>query len=933
MAITFIIATDTIGDTGEFDSRMVFGDFDNDGDIDILYQNGNDAGLGIGYKRNNGTGTYTDFVDANTAGTPFTKTDFTGLQISPSSVFVVDYDDDGDDDIVLRSGSTTILKNGGGSFGAATDTIGDTGEFDSRMVFGDFDSDGDIDILYQNGNDAGLGIGYKRNNGTGTYTDFADANTAGTPFTKTDFTGLQISPSSVFVIDYDDDGDVDIVFRSGNMTILKNGGGSFGAATDTIGDTGEFDSRMIFGDFDSDGDVDILYQNGNDAGLGIGYKRNDGTGTYTDFADAKAAGTPFAATDFTGVQISPTSVFVFDYDNDGDVDIIHRSNGNKIFEQDSTTGDGSPPTLVSTTPADNATGVPTTANIVLTFDEAVTKGAGNIYIVRTSDNVVIETISVASAQVTGSGTTWTIDPSVTLAGNTSYAIRIDEETFADADGAVFAGIANLTTLNFTTVAPNQAPTATNLSGDSVTYTEGAAAVALDAGGNATIGDVDSANFDGGTLTVAISAGLVSAQDQLGIGATGGVSVAGNAVSVGGIQIATFTGGGAGGGALVFTFDPDATPARVQALVRAITYLNSDTVEPTESTRTITWTLVDGDGTVNNGTDTLTVTSSVAVAAVNDAPSGTDHTATLLEDGSYTFAAADFGFSDVDGDSFSGVRFTTLPGAGTIYLDTNGGSKGDAVAIGAGDTVALSEINAGHVYYVPAANGNGAGHASFPFAVRDNGGTLNSGQDYDQTPNTFTFDVTPVNDAPTATKLSGDAATWVEGQFAVALDVGGDGTISDIDSPNFGGGTLTVAITGGGVSAEDILTTVPVPGIVYVNASKVVVDGVEVGTVANGGNNSTLVFSFDEDATPDVVQRLVRAVAYMNSGGISPTEGVRTLTWTLVDGDGTANTGVDTLSFTTTVDVLAINDAPAGTDNAFTINEDATYTFNTASFGF
>ena len=36
---------------------------------------------------------------------------------------------------------------------------------------------------------------------------------------------------------------------------------------------------------------------------------------------------------------------------------------------------------------------------------------------------------------------------------------------------------------------------------------------------------------------------------------------------------------------------------------------------------------------------------LAVTSVNDAPAGTDNTVTMLEDGSHTFAAAEFGFTD------------------------------------------------------------------------------------------------------------------------------------------------------------------------------------------------------------------------------------------------------------------------------------------------
>src|SRR5256885_9018325 len=54
-----------------------------------------------------------------------------------------------------------------------------------------------------------------------------------------------------------------------------------------------------------------------------------------------------------------------------------------------------------------------------------------------------------------------------------------------------------------------------------------------------------------------------------------------------------------------------------------------------------------------------------------------------------------------------------------------------------------------------------------------------------------------------------------------------------------------------------------------------------------------------------------------------------------DNGGTANGGVDLdqSANTFTINVTSVNDAPAGTDNAKTINEDGTYTFAAADFGF
>ena len=69
-------------------------------------------------------------------------------------------------------------------------------------------------------------------------------------------------------------------------------------------------------------------------------------------------------------------------------------------------------------------------------------------------------------------------------------------------------------------------------------------------------------------------------------------------------------------------------------------------------------------------------------AVNQAPSGTDRTGAnaldVNEDATYTFAAADFGFSDSDGDAFAGVVFTTLP-AGTLTANGTPVTPGSFVA--------------------------------------------------------------------------------------------------------------------------------------------------------------------------------------------------------------------------------------------------------------
>ena len=115
-----------------------------------------------------------------------------------------------------------------------------------------------------------------------------------------------------------------------------------------------------------------------------------------------------------------------------------------------TTVDNTSPTLSSSAPADNATGVGRKADIFLTFSEAVDVESGNITIKKTSDDSTVETIDVTGNKVTGSGSTIIkINPSNTFASGTEYYILIDATAFDDAAGNSYAGISSTTALSFT----------------------------------------------------------------------------------------------------------------------------------------------------------------------------------------------------------------------------------------------------------------------------------------------------------------------------------------------------------------------------------------------------------------------------------------------------------------------------------------------------
>lgn len=126
-------------------------------------------------------------------------------------------------------------------------------------------------------------------------------------------------------------------------------------------------------------------------------------------------------------------------------------------------GDVTNPTVSTLSPADNATGVAINSNLVITFDEEVDVETGNITIKKTSDNSTVETINVAGAQVTGTGTTTiTINPS-DLANSVEYYVLIDATCFDDPSGNSYAGISSTTAWSFTTIAAAEAAAGTTVS--------------------------------------------------------------------------------------------------------------------------------------------------------------------------------------------------------------------------------------------------------------------------------------------------------------------------------------------------------------------------------------------------------------------------------------------------------------------------------------
>ena len=274
-------------------SSAAWGDYDNDGDLDVLL-----AGLAAGGIRiakvyqNTGSG-FTD-IGAGLTGVEY------------CAVAWGDYDNDGDLDILLAGRTaiaaftTKIYQNNGGSFSDIG--AGLPGTWENSAAWGDYDNDGDLDFLLTGFHS---GVNYIANvyqNNGGDFTNIG-AGLAGAPY----------SDNSEAWGDYDNDGDLDLLlvgFDSGYNNfarIYKNTGGSF---TDIgAGLTGVANSSAAWGDYDNDGDLDLLLT-GMDAGYNIIAKIYQNTGG--NFTDIGAS--------LTGVAFG--SVAWGDYDNDGDLDLL-----------------------------------------------------------------------------------------------------------------------------------------------------------------------------------------------------------------------------------------------------------------------------------------------------------------------------------------------------------------------------------------------------------------------------------------------------------------------------------------------------------------------------------------------------------------------------------------------------------------------------------
>ena len=177
--------------------------------------------------------------------------------------------------------------------------------------------------------------------------------------------------------------------------------------------------------------------------------RNAAAGTSGALVVALASGTTSAATVPATVTIpdgqSSVTFSISGVDDllaDGTQTSVITATATDFFSVSATVTvlDDDFPKPTNFSPADGATAVAVSANGVVTYDQAIKKGNGYIYIVRASDNKAEKMIDINSAEVSISGSTLTINPVANLVKLTDYYILIDNGAVLSASSFVTSGV-------------------------------------------------------------------------------------------------------------------------------------------------------------------------------------------------------------------------------------------------------------------------------------------------------------------------------------------------------------------------------------------------------------------------------------------------------------------------------------------------------------
>jgi hypothetical protein len=301
-------------------------------------------------------------------------------------------------------------------------------------------------------------------------------------------------------------------------------------------------------------------------------------------------------------------------------------------------------------------------------------------------------ISTATMQTLIDGMTYINNSQNPNISNRVVTLTSITDTGGTANGGTdTATLAVSSTVTITAV--NDRPVVNNVDGDTASVVAGGESDFIDHDNNAAVSDIDSADFNGGNLTIGQVAGMANGNfsfDGVNVTSGGDATIAATeTVSVGGTTVGTVNAvsDGQGGHDLIINFNAGATTDRVQTLIRNIKYAAPSGL----GDRAFSLTVTDGDGTAGGGNDTsvtavftITVTPNPPVITNLDGDSIDYDTVTagqaLLDEGS------DAEVTDPDSANFNGGNLTATISAGsTAAEDRLGISTTGVITLSAGVT--------------------------------------------------------------------------------------------------------------------------------------------------------------------------------------------------------------------------------------------------------
>ena len=298
---------------GLYSTGAAWGDYDNDGDLDLYVTNWGTAVTvpANALYENGGDGSFADIAADR-------GVDNKGNSLAPAWG---DYDNDGDLDLYVADffDQDFLYENQEGEFievGRSRKTINLIRQGSVVAVaWGDYDNDGFLDfylgkLFYANE--------LYQNSGDGTFLQVLDLGVEGKRHTQ-----------GVVWVDYDNDGDLDLYVvdeRLANSLYRNdlNERDSFADVGHATGlDDKEIGQSAAWGDYDADGDLDLYLAN---VGANRLY-RNDQNDRFTEIAET--AGVAQGSVGW----ITATAAWT-DYDGDGDLDLYLANGGDRQHQAD-----------------------------------------------------------------------------------------------------------------------------------------------------------------------------------------------------------------------------------------------------------------------------------------------------------------------------------------------------------------------------------------------------------------------------------------------------------------------------------------------------------------------------------------------------------------------------------------------------------------------